>query len=134
MPASECPSVFWKPKSEDVGKLAMRAASTWPSHEAIEGRAIDDEVAVRLSCVDGVSTRGGEGPVTSTGEGEECIDGVGSHTAVKAGKVVSTAAMARAVLGKAKGKRSAMVVEGSTAMIARSKDEEGSGVIKGATC
>ena len=62
------------------------------------------------------------------------MDGVGSLATVKVGSVVSTAAMANAVASEAGGKGSASVVVGSTASIACSKDEEGSGVIKVPAC
>ena len=69
-----------------------------------------------------------------TGEGEECTDGVGSLAIVKAGSVVSTAAMARAVAGEAGGKGSASVVDGLTVSMACSKEEDGSGVMNVPAC
>ena len=87
-----------------------------------------------MSPLKGAPVGGSGSPVLDTGEGEECIDGVGSLATVKAGSVVSMAAMASAIAGEAGGKGSVSVVVGLTASIARSKDKEGSGVIKVPAC
>lgn len=120
-------------KSEEVGKLVVCAFSAWPTHEAVS-REEESEGAARLSPLMGTSAKGGGNPVLSTGEGEECIDGVGSQATVNASSVVSIAAMARAVVGKTEGKQSTSVVDGCTASIACSKDEVGSSVTKVPAC
>lgn len=124
------------PRSELVGKCVMRASSTRPSHEAT-GREEETEVnegAARLSPMTGASAGGSGSPVLSTGEGDECTDGVGSLATVNAGRVVFTAAMASAVAGDTEGNWSTSVVAGLTARMACSREEVGSGVTKVPAC
>ena len=121
------------PKSEAVGKLVARASSARPSHEETgwEEKGAED---VRLSPLKGAPVGGSGNPVLDTGEGEECMDGVGSRATVKAGKSVLTMCIARAVLGETDGNRSAAMLVVLTARIACSKDEDGSGVTKRLAC
>ena len=121
------------PKSETVGKLITRASSTRPSHEetGCEEAGAEDE---RLSPLKGAPVGGSGSPVLGTGEGEECMDGVGSRATVKAGRSVLTICMARAVLGETDGNRSTAMLVVLTARIACSRDEDGSGVTKRLAC
>ena len=90
---------------------------------------------MRLSPLKGAPVRGSGNPVLDTGEeGEECMDGVGSRAIVKAGRLVLTICIARAVLGETEGKQSTAMVVVLTARIACSRDEDGSGVMNRLAC